>query len=105
MSAVNSSKSTKIKTAVEFLGDVHNKGYSEVILRKYLIEKRGLSAQDVDVAFLINKNRIEAAAKQKQGKQINKIWNGLRNRLLFQPETNIRTSPSYCQVNRLRGLN
>jgi len=68
MSAINSPKSTKITTAVEFLGDVHSKGYSETILKKYLIEKRGLTAKEVEVAFLINKNRLEAAAKENQGK-------------------------------------
>jgi len=70
MSAINSSKSTKITTAVEFLGDVHSKGYSETILKKYLMEKRGLSAKEVEVAFLINKNRLGAAAKQ--GKAVKK---------------------------------
>jgi len=72
MSTIKSSKSTKITTAVEFLGDVHSKGYSENILKNYLMEKRGLSAKEVEVAFLINKNRLEAAAKEKQGKAVKK---------------------------------
>jgi len=71
MSALKSN-STKINTAVEFLGDVRSKGYSETILKKYLMEKRGLSAKEVEIAFLINKNRVEAAAKEKQGKPVKK---------------------------------
>jgi len=73
MSAINPSKYTKkIKTAVEFLAEVHEKKYSESILKKYLIEKRNLTPQEVEAAFEFHKNRIEAANKEKQGTQTEK---------------------------------
>jgi len=56
-SAVDSNKCSKITTAVEFLRDVCAKGYPEDVLKKYLVEKRGLTAEEVDVAFVINNNR------------------------------------------------
>jgi len=60
MSSVDESKKcSKITTSVEFLREVNAKGYSKTILRKYLIEKRGLSAEEVDVVFMINNNREE----------------------------------------------
>jgi len=64
-SAANSNKCTKIATAVEFLKDVCAKGYSEDILKKYLIEKRGLTTEEVAVAFIINNNRKESAKEDK----------------------------------------
>jgi len=56
-SASDSNKCSKITTAVEFLRDVCAKGYAEDVLKKYLVEKRGLTAEEVDVAFVINNNR------------------------------------------------
>jgi len=62
-------KCSKIATSVEFLRDVNAKGYSEAVLRNYLIEKRGLSAEEVEVAFMINRNRLEADAREKKETQ------------------------------------
>jgi len=65
-----SNKCSKIKTAVEFLADVHAKGYSETVLKKYLVEKRNLTAEEVEAAFMINANRVaqEKAAESEEMK-------------------------------------
>jgi len=65
MSSASRSRSTKITTAVEFLRDVNSKGYSQTILKKYLMEKRNLTSEEVDVAFLINSKRIKAEKQLK----------------------------------------
>jgi len=61
-------KCSKITAAVEFLRDVSAKGYSERILKKYLLEKRGLTAEEVDVAWVINKNRKETQTREDKTK-------------------------------------
>jgi len=66
MSSGNPSTSKRIMTAVEFLKDVHSKGYSDSVLKKYLIEKRHLTAEEVDIAFVINKNRMEKAKESRE---------------------------------------
>jgi len=49
---------TNINTAVEFLEDVHGKGYNEAAVRGYLIKKQGLTVSEVNEAFKIQKERV-----------------------------------------------
>jgi len=77
MTATDTLKSTKITTAVEFLSDVNEKGYSTSLLRKYLMEKRGLTAEEVEEAFVLNRGRAETPAREKLGNKSKKervIW-------------------------------
>jgi len=60
-SVTDSNKCRKIATAVEFLKSVSAKGYPGAILKNYLVEKRGLTSEEVDVAYMINNNRKETA--------------------------------------------
>jgi len=71
MSLDSRAQSPKISTAVGFLRDVHAKGYSQTILKKYLMEKRNLTSEEVDIAFLINKNR-NAKEKARKANKVNK---------------------------------
>jgi len=58
MSSTDSSaRSSNISTALKFLRDVNSQGYSEAILRQYLINKRGLTSEEVDVVFNTNKSK------------------------------------------------
>jgi len=59
---MSSQKCSKITAAADFLADVSSKNYSDAVIKKYLMERRNLTSEEVEVAFLINKNRT-----QKQG--------------------------------------
>jgi len=48
----------EITTAADFLTDLRRKGYNDVDLRKYLIQTRGLSFQQVNEAFAISRQRM-----------------------------------------------
>jgi len=50
----------KVITAVEFLGDVYEKGHKEGELRKYLFNRRELTHSQVERAFKLHYERIEA---------------------------------------------
>jgi len=64
----SSSRSLKITAAADFLADVSSKNYSKAVIKKYLMERRDLTAEEVEVAFLINKKRKEKAkTNQTQG--------------------------------------
>jgi len=69
-SATGTQAASKITTAAEFISDVSSKGYSKTVLKKYLMEKRGLTAEEVDVAFVINDNKKakEKGSAAKKGK-------------------------------------
>jgi len=67
MTATGTLSSAKITTAVEFLNDVNEKGYTTTLLKKYLMEKRGLTASEVEEAFVQKRKRLEALARKKHG--------------------------------------
>jgi len=52
------SPDAEITTAADFLTDLRRKGYNDVDLRKYLIQTRGLSFQQVNEAFAISQQRM-----------------------------------------------
>jgi len=58
---------SKVTTAAGFISDVSSKGYSKMVLKKYLMEKRGLTSEEVDIAFVINENKL-AKEKEKKAK-------------------------------------
>jgi len=55
---MTSIRSSKVTTAVEFLSDVNDKGYPDSVVRRYMMDKRGLTAEEVEKAFLINRTRL-----------------------------------------------
>jgi len=61
----------KVITAVEFLGDVYQKGHKEGELRKYLFNRRELTHSQVERAFKLHYERIEA---RKAGNSRGKQW-------------------------------
>jgi len=62
----NSDRCKKVSLAITFLGDSRTKSHHEDVIREYLIERRKLTDEEVDIAFLFHKNRTEIAEKQKQ---------------------------------------
>jgi len=59
------SPDAEITTAADFLTDLRRKGYNDVDLRKYLIQTRGLSFQQVNEAFAISQQRMSDKKKEK----------------------------------------
>jgi len=53
-------KDSQVKTAVEFLAEVYQKGHKESELRKYLFHKHHMTKTQIDMAFEIHAARIRA---------------------------------------------
>jgi len=59
-----------ITPAVKFLGDVHKRGFNEISLRKYLVEKRGLSSVQINEAFRIHNARLAGIEEDKNSPRV-----------------------------------
>jgi len=53
-------KDSQVKTAVEFLAEVYQKGHKESELRKYLFHNRHMTNTQIDMAFEIHAARVRA---------------------------------------------
>jgi len=66
------SKDEKVATTVEFLWDVHQKGFqNEMNLRSYLLNKHELTQAQVDEAFKIHQGKLDMEAKSNFEKGLN----------------------------------
>jgi len=93
------SQSKRITGAVDFLLDVHGKSYSDQILKKYLMEKRQLTSEEVDKAFFICKTRIKNEKKgSNQDKQPKKDLERPEKATTFSSRTNY-PNISFLEVN------
>jgi len=79
MNKADSNNYPKIITAVKFLEDVSTKGYSEEMLRKYLVKKRKLSLGEVNAAFMINRGKMKSVQRREE-------VNGVKPRTLSKPK-------------------
>jgi len=52
-------RSEEVKTAVEFLNDVKYKGFTDSVVKRYMKDKRGLTDEEIEKAFSINRNQLE----------------------------------------------
>jgi len=60
-------KDPQVTTAVEFLGEVAEKGHKESELRKYLKYRRSMSTEQVNEAFKIHNSRMRAKQERERG--------------------------------------
>jgi len=92
MAETEDSSLRKVHTAVEFLSNVNGESYSEETLRKYLMEKRQLTSEQVDRAFQIHKNRFTSVAKKHQRNKSRRIYDGMSSE---RPEKDTSYSSAY----------
>merc|ERR1719285_799736 len=98
MTSVNSSNVT---TALKFLSDVNDKGYSDIVIKKYMLDKRGLTSDEIEEAFRIHKDRLVTMKAGNEDSKSKKERRSLESGRAERPEK----STSFAAQNEARDVN